>query len=169
MKTLLLLLVTTCLFAQKEGYIALMSGLDVRNATVGSAPTQNKPELDIIAKFIMVGKDIEVNVLYERFEAISFAKYGFGVGYHFPLYSKYGKTVFIPSIEPCLIDRWGEEWQVSSSHLSIGANASLRWFFTDHLGAELLFNALPRTDLKARYGGDLTVVTSGYACLIYKI
>ena len=174
---LLLLLTSSGIFAQeKDHYIAVLSGLDIGNASSGGKYTTYNPELNIITKFIMVGKGVEVNVLYERFEAINFSKYGFGIGYQLPLYGRLGntvlKTTFIPSIEPCLIDRWGEEWEVSSSHLSIGANASFRWFFNDNLGAEILLNAIPRTDLKARYpeiNSNVPIVYSSYICLIYKL
>jgi len=164
MKTLLLILFTSLIFAQeKEHYIAVLGGLDVKNTAV-------------ISKFLMVGKNVEVNIVYERFNSISFSKFGFGIGYQIPLYAYFGmteiKTVFIPSVEPCLIDRWGSEWQTSSSHLSIGVNGSFRWFLTEHLGTEILINALPRTDLKARYpeiNSSVPVTVTGYLCLIYKI
>lgn len=167
MKKYLLILISSFVLAQeKDHYVAVLTGLDVKNAT----------ELDVVTKFIMVGQGFEVNIVFESFQKISFSKFGFGVGYQIQLYAYIGnkeiKTVFIPSVEPSLINRWGEEWQCSSSHLSIGLNASFRWFFNDHLGAEILINALPRTDLQARYpeiNSNAPVVVSGFACLVWKI
>lgn len=160
----------------QEGYIYFSGAIDIRNAVIGSEPTNNKPALDVLYQFGMVGQNIEVNIGYERFNAISFDKFTFGVGYHFPLYGRIGnsviKTVFIPSIEPTLIGRWGDEWQCSSSHLSIGGNLALRWHLSDKTALELLSNFLPRTDLSSRYPeihSNVPVVPSYYLKFIYKI
>ena len=151
---------------EKDGYIAFSGAFDVRNAIIGSTPTQNKPELDVLFQFAMVGNNLEVNVGYERFNAIDFEKYTIGVGYHFPLYGYvFGqpiKTTFIPSIEPTLIGRWGTwggglgDTQVSS-HLSLGGNLAFRWDITDNFAFEYLFNALPRTDLSTMYGENMDI------------
>lgn len=178
---LLLLLSTTVLFAQsnkseREHYLAVSVGFDLKNATFGSEATKYKASGDFLGKFSMVGNNIEVNVGYERFNEISFSKYTIGVGYHFPLYGRVGnnviKTVLIPSIEPTIINRWGEEWESSSSHLSIGLNLGVKWDLTEHLSTEILINSLPRTDLKARYpekhDTTIPIVNSFYAMLIYR-
>ena len=160
----------------QEHYIYFSGALDFRNAISGSQPTNNKPALDLLYQFGMVGQNIEVNIGYEQFKAICFEKYTIGVGYHFPLYGRIGntiiKTVLIPSIEPTLIGRWGDEWQTTSSHLSIGGNLSLRWHLSDKIGLELLSNFLPRTDLYARYPeihSSVPVIMSNYLKIIYKI
>ena len=160
----------------KEGYLSISTGIDVRNGLVGSDPTNGKPKLDVIYQFSMVGKNIEVNLGYENFNAIGFEKYTVGVGYHFPLYGRIGnweiKTVLIPSIEPTIIGRWGDVWQCSSSHLSIAGNVAFRWFFTDKIGVELLTNFLPRVDLSARYpevNKTIPIIASNYFKIIYKI
>lgn len=160
----------------QEQYIYVSGAIDVRNATIGSEPTNNKPALDMLYQFGMVGQNIEVNIGYETFNAICFDKMTIGVGYHFPLYGRIGhtviKTVLIPSIEPTIIGRWGDEWQCTSSHLSIGGNLSLRWHLSDKIGLELLSNFLPRTDLSTRYPElhfSVPIVISNYLKIIYKI
>jgi hypothetical protein len=163
---------------EKEGYLAISAGVDVRNALVGSEYTSNKPSLDFLGKFSMVGNNIEVNVGFESFKKIGFNKYTVGVGYHFPLYGRIGNTVIktslIPSIEPTIIDRWGEEWETRKAHFSffsVGANIALRWHLTDHISSELLLNALPRVDLSVRYPeihNSVPIVCSVYAMIIYK-
>lgn len=179
MKFTLLLLLTTIAFSQprkpQEHYYYFSAALDVRNATFGSAPTNYNPEIDALYQMGIVSQNIEVNIGYENFNAISFSKYSVGVGYHFQLYAyPFGheiKTVLVPSLEPTIINRWGTEWECSSSHLSIGANIGLRWHFTDYLGVELLYNALPRVDLKARYptaNPTIPIVNSIYTKIIYK-
>jgi hypothetical protein len=179
MKFTLLLLLSTIAFAQprkpQEHYYYFSSAIDIRNAIVGSPPTNDHPELDLLFQAGIVSQNIEINIGYERFQAISFDKMTFGAGYHFPLYAyPFGheiKTVLVPSLEPTIINRWGNEWECKSSHLTIGANIGLRWHFTDYLAGELLYNALPRIDLKARYptvNPTIPIVNSIYAKIIYK-
>jgi hypothetical protein len=161
----------------KEHYIGFSAAVDVRNGIVGSDPTDNKPALDMLYQALIVTPcNIEINIGYESFKDIHFEKYTMGVGYHFPLYGQILgreiKTTFIPSIEPTLIGRYGQEWQTTSSHLSVGGNLALRWNISDKVAVEWLCNFLPRTDLMARYPElhtKVPIVTSNYFKLIYKI
>lgn len=161
---------------EKETYIAFSTGVDIRNAIVGSKATGNKPALDVLYQFAMVGQNIEVTINYERFNTIHFDKFSFGVGYHFPLYARIGnstvKTILVPSVEPLtLINRWGGGWS-SNSHLALGAvNLAFRWNLSDKIAIEWLNNALPRTDLSARYpqlNTSAPIVVSSYAKVLYK-
>jgi hypothetical protein len=177
LKPLIAILITTLCYSQKvekEAYLAFSTSIDIRNAIIGSKPTGNKPAIDLLYQFAMVGQNLEVNIGYESFNKIHFDKYTIGVGYHFPLYGRIGntviKTVLIPSIEPTIIDRWGKEWQTTSSHLSIGGNVALRWKLNQNLGIELLTNALPRTDLSAHYptiNKNIPIVVSEHFKIIY--
>ena len=88
-KTILILMLSFTCFAQKEGYVYFSGAVDIKNAIVGSNPTKNKPELDLIYQFGMVGNNIEVNIGYENFKVINFDKYSIAVGYHFPLYANF--------------------------------------------------------------------------------
>lgn len=151
----------------QEHYLYTSAAIDIRNATLGSEPTNYQPELNYLLQAGIVSRNIEVNIGYERFETIKFDKMTMGVGYHFPFYSKWGKTILIPSIEPTIINRWGNEWGSRSSHLSIGGNLSLRWNLSDTIAFELLCNALPRTDLATRYD-DNKIVISNFAKVIFK-
>lgn len=160
---------------EKESYLSFSAGFDFKNAIIGSEATKHKSAGDFLGKFSMVGNNIEVNVGYEHFKKISFSKYTIGVGYHFPLYGRIGnttiKTFLIPSIEPTIINRWGNEWQTKSSHLSIGANLGLRWHLNEHISSELLLNSLPRVDLHTRYPeihNNVPVVCSFYVMIIYR-
>jgi hypothetical protein len=177
-KTIIILMLPFTCFAQKEAYVYFSGAIDIKNAIVGSNPTKNNPELDLLYQFGMVGNNIEVNIGYENFKAIDFDKYSIGIGYHFPLYGiffkKQIKTILISSIEPCLINRWGnwsggigDRTQISG-HLSIGVNASLRWKLTEKIYLEYLYSILPRTDLNAMYGGN-NFVYSNYLKLLYKV
>lgn len=58
MKKLILLLLTTLPSAQeKDGYISFSAGFDVKNTLSGSQATNNKPALDGLYQFSMVGFD----------------------------------------------------------------------------------------------------------------
>ena len=156
--------------------IYVLAGLDIRNAIVGSEPTNNKSEINFMLQFGMIGGNTEVSVGYERFEAICFDKMFFSVGHHFPLYGnlfgKEVKTILIPSIEPSLIGRWGSEWETKSSHLTIGASLALRYEISHKISIELQCNALPRVDLFARYPeahSGMPFVFSNYFKILYRL
>jgi hypothetical protein len=178
MKFILLLFVTTFAFSQpkhQEHYYYFSAAFDIRNATAGSQATKYNPELDALLQAGIVSQNIEINIGYETFPAICFSKYTIGAGYHFPLYAyPFGyeiKTVFVPSLEATLINRWGTEWQCRSSHYTIGANLGFRWSFSDTFSGEFLCNALPRVDLAARYptiNPTVPIVISNYLKIIYK-
>ncbi|SHN64343.1 hypothetical protein SAMN05444395_103106 [Flavobacterium fryxellicola] len=155
----------------QDDYISFSSGFDLKNSTLGSAPTDDKAALDLLLQFSMVSRDVEINIGYETFPRLDFDKYTIGVGYHTHLYGNLFRktihTVFIPSIEPTLINRhddWGGGigYNQESSHLSLSLNFALRWNLSDSIAVEYSFNALPRTDLKAMYGKDMNI-TNGKA------
>lgn len=194
MRKLLILLTLSLsfnIFAQEKEthYVSISAAFDIKNSVVGSKPTGDKPELDVLFQITAVGnKGTEAYVGYEMFNKINFSKYTIGIGQGFPLYGWLDydsqiKTVLFVSLEPTIINRWGT-WGggISSnqpiSFLSLGANASVRWFIHDHFGFEILFNALPRTDLRSMYGNSNTgrvsidgipIVGNTYFKLIYKI
>jgi hypothetical protein len=179
MKFILLLLLSTITFAQprkfEKQYYYFSAAFDFRNSIAGSPATNYQSELDALYQLGIVSQNIEVNIGYENFSAIFFSKYSVGTGYHFPLYAyPFGheiKTVLVPSLEADMINRWGNEWESKSTHYTIGANIGLRWHFSDTLAGELLYNALPRTDLAARYpklNPTTPVINSFFGKIIYK-
>lgn len=190
MKIFILLLVSIVVFGQneKENYLSFSGALDAKNLVSGSEPTANKSGLDYLIQFSMISRNFEINVGYERFSMIQFSKYTLGFGYHIPLHARvaglYIKSSIIPSIEPTLINRWGNwgggiAFEQKSSHISVGANLALRIHLSDSIAVEYLFNALPRVDINAMYGnsywkdrkstGGIPIVGSNYFKLIYKI
>lgn len=164
---LALMLVKCHLYSQtkKDNYISFSGGLDLKNAIIGNDQTNNKSAIDYYLQFSIVYRNIETSVGYESFTKIQFERYFIGIGYHFPLYlsawQKKFKTTFIPSIEPSLVNRWGTRpeglsFNESSSNFSIGGNLAFKWDINDEFAVEYSFNALPRTNLKAKHG-DLSV------------
>jgi len=168
MKRLLYLLIFIPLTINAQN-VYFSTGIDVRNAITGSKPTNNKSAIDAIIQFGMIDTNTEVTIGYERFSTIQFDKFCFGVGHHFNLNKE---IALIPGIEPTLIGRWGENWQTTSSHLSIAGNLALRYKLSYHFSLELQMNALPRTDLKARYPEihkTVPVICSNYFKILYRL
>lgn len=144
-------------------------GFDVKNAIFGSKPTNNKPALDVVIEFGMIGGKTEIVVGYEEFKDINFDKFSFGVGHRFRINDKF---ILIPSIEPSLIGRWGLSWQTISSHLTLGASVALRYKLSNSFSLELQSNVLPRTDLMARYpdiNQNSQIIISNYLKIIYRL
>lgn len=173
-KLLLIALAATAAYGQKDRYISLAAGTDLRS-----------PGADLIFQTALVSQDVEVNLSYEHHANLDFSRFAFGLGYHFRLFAYPGGreavTTFIPSIEPTLINRWGNwggglgERGQSSSHLSLALNLSLNWKLNDTSGVELAANFLPRPDLLAMYGdqggttiGGMPVVTSVFLKYVYR-
>lgn len=146
--SVLLLLLSTISYSQ----IYLSTGVDIKNATIGSPPTRESRELDMFVKFHLISNHIEVSGTYENFNAIGFEKYSLGVGYVGNLNSR---ITIISSIEPALIGRWktdlNTDWHNRSSHLTLGMTLSVKVNLTNTIGIGISSNGLVRTDLKANY------------------
>jgi hypothetical protein len=159
MKTIILLLVSAFGFSQP--YVS--TSLDARNGIIGSDPTKNKAELDILIRagvvaFEGVGKNVKVGFVYEKFNAIDFKKYAFEIGYNFD-----GTRVVIqPSLEFGFIERdYLNYW-------TYGGNLDFIYYFRDsNIGLIATCNLSSRTDLNALYGGN-NYKFSNYIGLIYK-
>ena len=162
-KLITLLLFTVVSYSQN---VQFSVGTDVRNSIVGSKPTNNKPEANIIYQFAMISNEgIEVGITYETFKAISFERYNVQVGYQIePL----ERVKIIPAINYNIIGRYGDKWGCASSHLAFGANVGLRYQISDTFDVEYNGEVLQRVDLNTKYGGS-NYVYSGYLKLIYKI
>lgn len=177
-------IITTLLFIasiSNAQNIYFSVGADVRNGISGSNATGNKSKLDLMLKFGMIGNEgIEAIVGYEKFKALDFEKYFFGIGYQIPISEN---TMVVPNIEPTLINRsgdWGGGLSTdhnNSGHLSIGFSAPVRYSLNDNISIEWQPNLLFRTDVKAKYGNEnwdglsiakTPVTFSNYISIIYK-
>jgi len=163
MKKLILILVFTSIYAQKESYQYVSFGTDIKFASQ-----------DLILNAGCVGNNFEMNIGYELFKQINFDKYTIGIAYHIPRYVGNTKTVIIPSIEPTMINRWGN-WGGGlgdrcqrSNHLSLGFNIAIRAELTDKIMLEIQANYLPRTDLNTMYG-SINNRLSNYFKILYKL
>lgn len=167
MKKLILILITSVSFSQT--YISV--GADIKNAIVGSQPTNNKPSFNGIFRFGMIGslgktEGIEVTIGYETFKKISYDRYFFTVGKNINITDDF---TIVPAYELSLINRWGVNWGVKSSHLAfLGANIGFRYKLSEKLKIELLTAILDRVDLNTMYGGR-NIKISNALVLIYKL
>jgi hypothetical protein len=82
MKKLLFILIFSSISTNSQN-IYISGGIDVRNAILGSNPTNNKPAIDAIIQFGMIGGKTELVIGYEKFRAICFDKFFFGAGHQF--------------------------------------------------------------------------------------
>lgn len=176
-KLLILLLFTTALYSQN---IYISAGIDVRNTTVGSDATRNKPALDYIVRFGMVGSVpkyitvLEAQVGYERFERLDYSRFFFGLGVQ--LYPFKNITV-IPTIEPSLIDRWDNwggglgEIKQNSSHFTVGVSLAVRYEVSYHISLEAQSCLLPRTDVYTMYKSlhnNVPIVVNNSLSVLYR-
>jgi len=158
MKTILLLL--ACGLCYSQPYLSLSA--DIRNGTIGSAPTNNKPELDLLLRAGAISyagaiKNVKVGIVYERFKAIDFNKYAFEIGYVF--------RGDILELQTTIEAGWIERYKLNT--WCIGANADVIYWINDNVGISVTCNLLSRTDLNEMYGGN-NWKFSNYAGIYYK-
>ena len=136
--------------------------LDARNAAVGSAPTNNKSEVDLLFRFgaigtAGVGKNVKVGIVYEKFNAIDFNKYAVEVGYTF--------NVLNLDVHASLEAGWIERFKLN--YWTAGTNVDVIYFINENIGIMLTNNLSARADLNSLYGGE-NYKFSNYIGIIYK-
>ena len=170
MKKLLLLLSLFALQVNAQ-HVYFSAGFDPLNAIVGSSPTNDKPELNYMLEFKMVGNNnVEIGIGFEEFNRIDFNRMYGTIGYRFPFI---GNTIITPTIEPTLINRYdnwagGITYDMKQSFMTIVLGSTLEVPINDKFGLQFYCGALPRPDIKMMYGND-KIVVSGQIKLIYKI
>lgn len=186
--TLLAILVTTITIAQKQDkklfkvqektqqlkgnkcFTTFYLGFDARNCTIGSAPTNNKAELDFIFGVGAIKNNWEFNLGGEIFKAIEFQKFTFSVGRQIRITDK---ITFIGALEYTNIQRrgtWGGGlgYEDNLNFHSLAVNLSFRYKLSENFGLEYMLNILPRTDLLYKYE-NLKTVPSNYIKVVYLI
>jgi len=168
-KIIFLLLFSISTIAQNiDPYVSFSGGIDTRNATIGSTPTKDKPELDFLIGFQMVSfSRIEVGIFYENFKRIEFSRYGVSAGYQFTICDKLSLT---PALQFSMINRGPVEQEYSGhgSFLSYGGILNVKY----HIGGNFYLGAkgelILRTDKNYLIGGN-NWTGSLYAELTYVI
>lgn len=170
MKKLLLssLMFSGIMLAQeKESYCSISFGTDVKNAVMGSKPTNNKPAADLILNINMVGNDFELSVGDENFSQIGFNRFSVDFGYHSQRYIPLGNYDFdftmVPSVGFSTISRWGGvdhedshgNWIYGkSNHIAVQGNLSFRYKLSDRFLIDWTANLMTRPDLMYLYPTD---------------
>ena len=186
-KTLQLIALSLSLstYAQKETYASFALKTDVRNAVLGSKPTNNNPALDITASVNMVSNNFEISFGDEYFQRIGFNSTFVNFGYHFPRYISLGAKeidiTVIPYAGFSLITRFGKEDKEiitpeqdfyvygKSAHISAQAGLSFRVKLSDKFLLDWTCEAMARPDLSYLYPTDpnKAVVVSNYVGVHY--
>jgi hypothetical protein len=168
----------------KESYASLSLKTDVRNAILGSKPTNNKPSPDLTLAVNMVGNNLELSVGDELFNQIGFNRFFLNFGYHsqryIPIGDKELNFTVIPYLGASTITRYGKEDRIlpngdfiygNSSHLAVQGGISIRGKITDKILFDVSYEGLTRQDLLYMYPTDNPhfIVFSGSAGLHYII
>ncbi len=119
----------------KAWYPFATIGFDARNCIDGSDPTGGRAELDFQLKLGARANDLEVAMVYERFQAIDFQYYGVNVNY----VTEIAKNTDIAlGVEGGSVVRWGGfnfitgganlelRYEIKNSHIILGAQGNAR-------------------------------------------
>jgi len=157
---ILLLLCISCNAQPKYAFVTV--GFDVKNALVGSAPTNNKSALDGQIKIGATYNNFEMIMQYESFNKIDFQQFGFATNYVvYPLY----KVDLAFGLETGIIFR-----QQNSSFISCGANLEIRYDLFERWNVGIQFNVKSRPDIEALYNtGKNEFRASNFINIRYKL
>jgi hypothetical protein len=154
MKTLILaLLLSVSTYAQHQFSV----GIDVKNAIVGSEPTNNESAADWTLQYKIREKHLEIGLSVETFKKINYFDYTVFAGYYT------GETVVFYS-------NVGFGQIVRKSNIgtfNYEANLGIDYYFLDNFGASYELNFNRRMDLKYLYGVDKPILSNTIK-LIYK-
>jgi hypothetical protein len=174
----------------KVSYFSASLKTDVKNAFVGSKPTNNNPALDLMAGIHAVGGNFEINVGDELFNQIGYNRFFINFGYHseryipeeiIPFVDRDINFSIIPSIGFAQIVRYGkEDHEIKtptqtyfiyghSSHIAVQGSLSFRGKLTDKILIEFLTELSTRPDTNYLYPTDpqKTFVLSNFIGLHY--
>ena len=165
---MVILLFSGLLYCQeKNSYFSASAGFDIKNAVLGSKPTNNLPSLDLLIGLHAVSGNFELNPEFELFEKIKFRRYAINIGWHFPRYLLLGNKAIrittIPSLGTAIIARYGGEDRTTASghiiyrrsqHLAFQGNLSFRATLSDRFLLDYTIQATTRPDLNFLYPDD---------------
>lgn len=145
------------------------SSIDARNATIGSAPTNDKPELDIVVFGGVTNKrGFTIEVGYESFKAIDFNRLYAGFGKTF--ISKNERWQTSVTIDGNLVTRdWRHpNWTGKQTYAAPSLTNRTTFNIDGHHGIHGTIHGLVRTDNQERYHRDRPpVVWSFYVGYTY--
>ena len=156
--TIILILTAVNINAQeeKDTYFSVSAGLDIKNSTVGSKPTNNEPALNYTIDAHAVAENIDFNLGYECFDMIKYQRRYVALGYHFNV-GYVPRTDIKFSIQPSLefsnIARiWTDDGIYKRQSFSTPSiNINWNWDLNKHFAIQLATNILPRPDIRVLY------------------
>ena len=152
-KLILILLLSASTYAQQQ----LSVGIDVRNAIVGSEPTQNESATDWTFQYKARQNHLEMGLSVETFKKINYFDYNLFAGYYT------GETVvFYGNIGFGQIVR-----ESNVGTFNYESNVGIDYYFLDNFGASYELNFNRRMDLKYLYGVDKPILSNTIK-IIYK-
>ena len=128
--------------------IFIRLGADVKNAMVGSVPTNNQAELDLYVALPITAKifgmsNIEVTPSFESFHRIGYQRIAVAVGKSF----EFNRFTYTPGLEVGMIDR-----TQFGRFYNYGINNSIQFRITKAMSVGLIIQAQNREDLNQVYG-----------------
>jgi len=164
-------------FAQElKPQVIFTFGVDPRNAIIGSDPTNNNPELDLLFGVKLIGCNpstnkpipLEIGLNYEHFKAIGFYKLGVEFGWLFKVNNTFR---LVPSLETAMVRRQGNVepfFKVNQNFIVQSANLSVRTKVVKDFFVSLKGGYSYRGDLKDA-GYSKVFVFNGSLELVYCI
>jgi hypothetical protein len=132
-------------------------GVDAKNLTVGSQPTNNGSALDFQVRFLSRQNHIEFGLAYENFKRIQFQSAmingNFVVG---------NDLQIALGLEQGMVIR-----NKQTSSITAGINGEIRYFY-NNIGLSIHGNYRYRPDLYVLYRSDKDFVFSGFINIIYR-
>ena len=162
---------------EKDSYLSFSGGFDIRNAAIGSNPTQNKPALNYIVEMHAVSQNVDITVGYEAFPQIKYSRMISGLGYHIRMNDC---LTFQPSLEASIIKREyvhnyttlngvkGSEIQ-KPGFMAYGLNLAFQFDLSDNFAIQTATNIIQRPDKNYLYHEDDRYVLSNYLKVILKL
>ena len=154
--TLLLITLSFSVLAQTENsnMITFSLGGDIRNCTVGSAPTNNEPKADLLFKLTIRNNGfMEYGLGAEVFPSIDYNKVFVSAGARLDLFNDLS---LIGTLEPSVISRT-EDWgggiseDKNRTYVTGASSLILRYKPLNNIFFEVQGNITYREDLVARY------------------
>lgn len=142
----------------KESYLSVSFKTDVKNALVGSEPTDYKPALNYQIKVNMVSDNFELAPGYERFNEIDFERFSLDFGWHSQRYIPLGFKEFdftiVPSAGFSMIKRYSELEDGHPMFFAVQGSLSFRYKLSDKLLIDWTVEGITRSDIKYLYPND---------------
>jgi len=129
---------TASIYRAKNSNISVSYYADIRNGTIGSEPTNNKPALNYTTRATLRSGHVETALFYEQFKRINFQAYGLNVNY----VNEINWLTISVGVEALGINR-----ESNGVYLAYGFNGEFRVKLTERLLIGLQSNLRRRTDL----------------------